>query len=1449
MNRQLNTKLLAWIVIPTCVIAAGAFFLRKFWIEHNAEKIYNQAQMAQTDIDAVKYLERYLALRSSKQDTYFQALARYGYLLDKNADSGPIRQQAISALQKALRQDPDSRLKLDPQDPSKDVNVRALLTQSFVESGLYEQALPHLDRLIGLSSYGIPIVDPATTDPKNTTYLLQRGQALLELKRYFEADTDLEYTILLDPTSIDAYFYRALLLRQNLGRKEQGDALIDEAVAQNPGSGRAYLARAVYRAQFKKSETDSIEAKKLEDGALADARKAIELDPDDLRAIRVAAYLELENSAPKIDSARALLERGIEKSPKTPDLYLLLSAAELQDKQPQKAEDVLMRGIKELPQSLDLSWKLANLLIDSGKFERARELIDHFGKTELPSPLLGLLKGRLLAAQGQWEDAVKALDEITGIRPQLESRQQGQNWSQFAVQADLTLARCYEQIYKQQTTRTELPGKALSALRRAVQTDPDSVPAQLALAALLANRDEHSEAMQILQRVKTTSLEGLVLRARMGIASEMRRESDRRDWKPIEALIDEIEGVVPKSVEVAVLRANLDLAKNQKEEARKRLEAARSEHPKSLEIWIALAELDRLTGRINEAAQTLDQVERQLGDSPELFMARVAFWSRQNSSQAREALINLAPRIAQYPAERQATLAMATAQALTRVGANAKATELWKSLATKYPDNLDIQIGLFDQAVRTNDDAAMRQCVEDIKHIEGEEKGVLWRYAEAGRHVAQARGDDTKLDLLKTARDLLNQVENLRRGWSRIPLMRAEIAEIEKDPDSAIRLYEEAIRGGERRVSVIRRLVQLLYEQKNYVEADKRIRELLALDPAGVQDLKRLATEISVQLKDKDHALAVAGEAIPPDSTDYRDHVWLGQVYLALGEVAAAEKAFRKAVEVARNIPEPWITLVQFLIRAQRPDEAETTLTQASQALSPTQGALILARGYEFLGRADKADELFQKAIAVNPDDIEILRAAASYFLGQRRVNEAEPVLRKIIATATADTQKTDRTWARRILALALMNVNTPANVARASELIQANERDNPGAPEDLVAQALILTPQPDKRPEAIDLFEKAEKAGPLDGSRQLILARLYESTKNWPKARELMLKVIGDNPAQPAYMVAFIHALVRNKEFDATSPWIEQLEKLEPGSLRTLSLRASILQSQQKDTEAIALLRKYVSEHPEYASRIALILEGLNYLEAAELTLAQAIRQNPTPETVLNLAAFHSRTNKLKEALDLCESVRKNIAPEMLIPRAIQIISTGAASDEDFQRVERWIEDAEKTADQTNLVIRNMRGILRTVQGQFQEAEALYRKSLETDPKDYMALNNLAWLLALTGSNPNEALTMINRAIEVVGPHPPLLDTRAVVHIARHDPKSAINDLENAIGSQPEAAMYFHLARAHQADNNPDAARVALKKAEDMGLTPAEIDSLERDAYTQLKNHLAELVEPEPEP
>jgi tetratricopeptide (TPR) repeat protein len=142
-------------------------------------------------------------------------------------------------------------------------------------------------------------------------------------------------------------------------------------------------------------------------------------------------------------------------------------------------------------------------------------------------------------------------------------------------------------------------------------------------------------------------------------------------------------------------------------------------------------------------------------------------------------------------------------------------------------------------------------------------------------------------------------------------------------------------------------------------------------------------------------------------------------------------------------------------------------------------------------------------------------------------------------------------------------------------------------------------------------------------------------------------------------------------------------------------------------------------------------------------------------------------------------------------------------------------------------------------IQGRYDDAEKLYGDVIAKDPNNYVALNNLAWLLALRGHNADEALKLISRAMEIAGPLPELLDTQAVTYMALGDAEKAVQVLQQVMKEKPSAASSFHLAKAQLMGKNRPGAQGAFDQAEKLGLKPDQLHPLEQADYMQLRADL----------
>jgi Flp pilus assembly protein TadD len=118
-------------------------------------------------------------------------------------------------------------------------------------------------------------------------------------------------------------------------------------------------------------------------------------------------------------------------------------------------------------------------------------------------------------------------------------------------------------------------------------------------------------------------------------------------------------------------------------------------------------------------------------------------------------------------------------------------------------------------------------------------------------------------------------------------------------------------------------------------------------------------------------------------------------------------------------------------------------------------------------------------------------------------------------------------------------------------------------------------------------------------------------------------------------------------------------------------------------------------------------------------------------------------------------------------------------------------------------------------MQNRLDKAQFHYREALKTDPEFPIAANNLAWILAESGKELDEALRLAKIARDKQPESLEVADTLGWVQYKRGAYISAINLLEQCTSGDPQNSVYkFHLALSYYKDRKVEKAREVLKSA-----------------------------------
>jgi cellulose synthase operon protein C len=716
-----------------------------------------------------------------------------------------------------------------------------------------------------------------------------------------------------------------------------------------------------------------------------------------------------------------------------------------------------------------------------------------------------------------------------------------------------------------------------------------------------------------------------------------------------------------------------------------------------------------------------------------------------------------------------------------------------------------------------------------------------------------------RTEALDKADQWLKVVTDRRPTLARAVLAQAQVDEMQGRRERALANYKRAVMLGEQRPHILQQIVVKLVAQKEFAAADEMMRNLEARSPKLLAGLEQAGAWVALYRGNKDNAFRLAQDATK-DSKDYRDHFWLGSFYRRTNMPKEAEQSFRSALALNDQYSDTWRELVGTLVGAGEKKEAESVVAQADKKLDNGKGKdlLVLGQCHELIGNLDRAGSLYEKAAstAQPAETAAVLFQLARLRLRTNQPDKTKDLLHKILSLNTTSAEQAAS--ARGVLALLTAQEGGNQKAEEALALLRVS-RDGVatagqvGTDADLRARVLILATQASvpKRRQAIDLLVKLSVAKPSD---MFMLARLYESVGEWTKARNKMTLLLGADQKELAgaflesekralqaayieHLGYFCLRLLHHGDLAEAKAWQATLERLDGGSPRSLEVKARLMQKEGKADQAVAMLENLAEKNQTVVRSVAALLDQIGQVPAAEKMFKRYVDQAKEPEAVLALAAFFGRHERLDEALAVCEAAWKTCSPTAVSGVSVAILYGAKSGKAQAARVAGWIESAMANHPDNIQLMGNLCAV-RRLQGRDQDAVELLRRIHARDKTDPLTLNNLAWLLTLSGKA-DEALDLIQGAVKLHGEPAWLVDTRAVVYLVKKQYNLAAKDMEDAIADSPTAHRYFHLAQAYAGDSKRDLALNAWQRAKGLGLEESTVDPLERDAFRQLRAQL----------
>ena len=1451
---RVNYRLLIGLVVGSLVATGAAYGMWRFQIDRNATDLLAKADVAEEKGDVAgvfKSLDQYVRLRTDETEPRIRlGKAAAEYVTEKDLDMNE-RSDVFNSLVAAVINTDDAELR------RKLVDLQMQFNQA-------DRALQNIDDLLD-GGHGDAELKALKAECLFATQQSAKAAAwCYKLIGYDQKTDTFDMAKAEAPQEPLPYARLAQYLRGNR-QPELSGRVLDQMIAANPESREAL----VLHYQFLKAGGE-------QERARAALEKAYELDPTDaavltFKGAEAAGDYQTEMAAATgadaeamrtaankhLESAAGFFADALERYPDRIDLYGRVAQLDLMREKPEDAMAVIDRGLRKfplkeylnrlgIPVAIDLANTKIDLLLSQQKFDDAAKQIKSLrdlNNTRV-GPLAEYHEAHVAAIKEQWADAAKKLNAV---------KVRLLNFPDLQAKASAIQGFCHVQL-----AQHDLAEEAYDWALKKNPDLPQAVEGKRQMTQLLHPDSPADESLDLDRRIREM------------IAAP----ADQQDWPSIEALIDaQIEQQAKRRPpsetwvearkkllrgQVLAMRAATAEESDEKTrlflEARERIGEALAIDPNDPDVQehaVRLIALEPDGGPAKALAQ-LDSIVAKNKDTLNFRLLRIELLAALRDEQLPSQLDAATEGIEEWPPGQQARVWAAVASQFERLGKFSEATRSLEKAVELSPNSLPMRMALFETALKQGDDAAMRSAQQKILEMIKNPSDPDYVLTEVKRRIVGFERGSVSQDELQEARPMLEQAIKQRSTFADLYVANGQLWMIlEKNPERALESLDKALQYGPANLNAVNLQVRLLAERGRWQEAHQKMDRIPSNLWAPLLD--QVAAAVLVNVGDTDRAFTEAEKVAQARPDNDRTQLWFAEIAAEAEEFKKAEEALQKAVAINPNDPDLWTRLVSLYLQMKQPDDVERTLREAHLALDAEFLPLLTGKYYELQSRWQEAEDIYLSAYSSKLDEPGVSRRLAEFYMTWSAKDEANRgkaaiQINRILRAANEGKIPADdphAAWARQQAAQMLALTNDYQNSLKAEQVLTAG-REEPlaGTDREFLIDVLNKRGDPASRERAADLLRQMQQEQRLQVEREIQLGQTLNELGEWAASKEQMQDAILRHPDDPRLLTAYASMLIARRDFEQAERYLERLAEFDDMErpLAELQLRMAAGQG-EKDKLRTSLesitpdLVVLTDEQLQTVRSVAQLAESMGDVQYALKLMREYSRRSSGKE--LELTRYVTRYGPIDEGLDMLAThfdghidevasmaiemlrARRSEAPEKMDEVVGRLVRQALRDDPESAR--RMVFEAE----------------MMEIQERYDESVVAYDKLLarEDVPKVVRAAaqNNLAFILALKRQDLDRALQIVDEAIEVIGPISDILDTRALVYIARGEFDKAVEDMELAVKMVPTAGKYFHLTAAQLGAGDEQAALDAWKQAEAQGIEPAKVSKLERDELKQL--------------
>ena len=653
----------------------------------------------------------------------------------------------------------------------------------------------------------------------------------------------------------------------------------------------------------------------------------------------------------------------------------------------------------------------------------------------------------------------------------------------------------------------------------------------------------------------------------------------------------------------------------------------------------------------------------------------------------------------------------------------------------------------------------------------------------------------------------------------------------------------------------------LLGQPPQITETEKLLEDVFARDPNFIEAHLLKASLFAVQKKSEKEILDVLNHAVSLDPNRTESYVSLSRFLMKLDRRQEAEQTIQKAISVNANAAAGYLEYGRFLTFIERAPQAEEQYKRAIE-VEPTNIEAREGQAEFYLGQRqlERAEQSYIELVQIQENSSVSRMKLGNFYAGINRKDDAIRVFSEIITEAPG--------YARARYRLGEIYLDRKENakvIEQTEELLKQNGNDaeafmlraRVAMQESRAGDAVkdleeVLKKQPSQKNALFYMTQARLALGQIDQARAFI-GDLEKYHPNFLKTKLLKIQASftggeSDNALRQANeLLEAVKKTYPSAELDAqgleelrvralTARGLANLElgKLveakadlqdvqtkSPNSSAAMVNLAKVLVAEKNLAEAANLYERALTADAksfDALNGLINVLTSQKEFDAAHAKINQAIEANVDRKDLspalhyLNANVFTARKNTESAEAELKKAIEID---DNYLPAYSSYASILVARNQTGEAVEQYKKVVER---KPSAAVHTLIGMLEDAQGNAPEAENNYRRALEIAPEASIAANNLAWLLAASGGNLDEALTLaqtvVNKNQSVAGYY----DTLGWIYFKKELYSPAVEQLKKAValdeaeanrnGNQTNAAYRLRLGMALASAGDKPSAR-----------------------------------------